>query len=253
MTERPGPAPVWQQIREALAAEIGGGRYRPGDRLPAEAALARRFGVHRHTLRRAMAALAASGLVHVRRGTPATVVGRPLDYAIGARTRFRDNLAAAGLAARTEILRIETLRAGPAEAEALGLPPEGRVHVLEAVGLAEGLPVTYGVSAVPADRFPDFPAGMRAAGSVTRALALAGLPDYGRRWTRLSAEAAGGAVARHLRAAEGAPLLCATWLNDDAAGRPVEFGRTWFPPDRVQLVVDRDRFREGLRLAPAGT
>jgi GntR family transcriptional repressor for pyruvate dehydrogenase complex len=55
---------VIAQIREA----IFGGRYRPGDRLPTERELARQFGVSRVTIRDALRALEAVGLVEVRVG-----------------------------------------------------------------------------------------------------------------------------------------------------------------------------------------
>ncbi|HHB81205.1 MAG TPA: GntR family transcriptional regulator, partial [Aliiroseovarius sp.] len=49
--------PIWKAIAETLAAEIARGHYAPGAKLPTEAQLARRFGVNRHTVRRATADL----------------------------------------------------------------------------------------------------------------------------------------------------------------------------------------------------
>ena len=54
----PAAPTLWQGIHDTLAGEIGGGRYAPGAKLPTEAELAQRFGVNRHTVRRALAALA---------------------------------------------------------------------------------------------------------------------------------------------------------------------------------------------------
>ena len=79
---------IWTRIRDALADEIREGRWATGERLPSETALARRFGVNRHTLRRATAALAEAGMLHVRRGAGATVTHAATDYPIGPRTRF---------------------------------------------------------------------------------------------------------------------------------------------------------------------
>lgn len=241
--EAPGPGrarAIWREIHEVLRGEILEGRYRAGDRLPSEAALAQRFGVNRHTLRRALGPLAEAGLIHVRRGAGATVTGRPVAYRLSRRTRFADNLAAAGQTAGHEYLRLETLRASAVEAEMLALPGTALVHVVEAIGLADGVPVTYSVSAFPAERFPDLLDDLPDLRSVTLAFARAGLADYQRLWTRISAESAAGARARHLRCSEGAALLVSTALNTDPEGRPVEYGRSWFPADRVQLVVGPD-------------
>ena len=62
MTEVPaGRTP--EEVRHALAEQIGSGRLRPGQRLGAERTLAAELGVSRATLRQALAALAESGVV----------------------------------------------------------------------------------------------------------------------------------------------------------------------------------------------
>ncbi len=233
--------PLWRQIRDTLGAELGQ-RYRAGDRLPSEAQLATRFGVNRHTVRRALAELQAEGLLHARRGAGVFVTGTPVAYRLGPRTRFTQNLAAAGQTGSREILRLETLEGTGPELEALGLRAGGRVHVLEAVGLSDRVPFTYAHSVFPAERLPDLPRALERTGSITAALASCGVADYRRLRTRLSAERAMGAIARHLRLSEGAPVLRTVALNVDAGGGPVEYGRTWFCTDRVELVVDEESF-----------
>ena len=104
---------IWREIEGALRAEIEAGRYNPGDKLPTEAALSTRFGVNRHTVRRALGALEADGLTHARRGAGVFVAAKPAAYPLGRRVRFHENLEAAGLSASKEILRLETLAAAP--------------------------------------------------------------------------------------------------------------------------------------------
>ena len=82
--------------RRPCATISAEGRYRPGDKLPTEAALAERFGVNRHTVRHGLSALVEEGLLRTRRGAGAFVAARPTDYPIGARVRFHENLIAAG-------------------------------------------------------------------------------------------------------------------------------------------------------------
>jgi GntR family transcriptional regulator, phosphonate transport system regulatory protein len=231
-------APLWQQISDALRADLAGGRYPPGARLPTEAALAARFGANRHTVRRALAALAADGLVAARRGAGVFVRAAPTDYALGRRPRFRANIAAAGRTPESRLLRLETRAADRREAAALALSPGNPVHVAQRLGLADGAPVSLATSVFPAARLPGLPEALRATGSITAALAACGVADYTRARTRISAEPASASEARHLLCAEGAPLLRTVSVNVDADGRPVEYGRTLFPGDRVQLVVD---------------
>jgi DNA-binding LacI/PurR family transcriptional regulator len=67
--------PLYEQVRRILAAEIASGRPAPGEAVPSEPKLCRRFGVSQITVRRAMQELARSGLV-VRRSGLGTFVAR---------------------------------------------------------------------------------------------------------------------------------------------------------------------------------
>src|ERR1700722_17033759 len=66
---------AWRLIAEELRREIVGGARPPGAKLPSEGELAERFGVHRNTVRQAVAALAAEHLVVSRRGSGTFVAG----------------------------------------------------------------------------------------------------------------------------------------------------------------------------------
>ena len=135
------------------------------------------------------------------------------------------------------MLRTETRPASAAEAEALALPPASLVHLIEGISLADGLPIGLFLSVLPAQRFPEFPQDMARLGSITAALAHAGVADYTRALTRLTAKLANGVQAGHLQLPQGAPLLRSVTINVDADGQPVEFGTSWFAGDRVTLSV----------------
>ncbi|MBL9045793.1 MAG: phosphonate metabolism transcriptional regulator PhnF [Tabrizicola sp.] len=232
---------LWTAIAAALRGEIGEGVYAPGDRLPTEAELATRFGVNRHTIRRALADLAGSGLVQSRRGSGVFVTARPTDYRLGRRVRFHQNLAASGRAASRRITRLETRPASAEEGEALGLDPGAAVHLVEGVSLADGVPIAAFRSAFPAGRFPGFLAAMTGQTSVTAALLACGLTDYTRGETRLTAKLADAVLAVALQIQPGAPVLRSVAVNVDPGGAPVEYGTTWFAGDRVTLTVTPDQ------------
>lgn len=241
MTEPAGRrTPLWRSIASTLTADIAEGRYAPGDKLPTEAELSARFGVNRHTIRRALAELADAGLTHARRGAGVFVTQAPTDYPIGRRVRFHQNLRAAGRLPSREILGSETRAAAPREAEALHLAPGAPVHVSEGRSLADGQPMALFRSVFPADRFPDFPRLLAQTGSVSTALAEYGVVDFTRASTRLTAKQATATQALQLRLREGAPILRTVGINVDPEGRPVEYGHTWFAGDRVTLTLDAD-------------
>lgn len=231
------PQPIYREIEDTLRREIGEGRYRPGDKLPTEAVLATRFGVNRHTVRRALAELGASGLTHARRGAGVFVAAAATVYPIGERVRFHQSIAAKGQTPSKEILRLETVAATPREAEALALSPGDPVHVWEGLAFADGAPISLFHTWFPATRLPGLKGGLVETRSVTAALAREGVADYTRASTALTAELAGPVQALHLRLREGAPLLRSISVNVDPDGRPVEYGRTWFAGERVTLTV----------------
>lgn len=231
------PNPLWKTIAETLAAEIARGLYAPRAKLPTEAQLARRFGVNRHTVRRALADLAQQGLVHARRGAGVFVQSTPTEYPLGRRVRFHQAVTASGRTPDRRRLRLETRPASAPEAAALDLETGAPVVVYGGVSLSDGQPLALFESVFPAERLPGLAAALEEDSSVTRALASCGVDDYLRAETRLSAHLADAVQARHLQLRPGAPLLRSIALNTDLGGRPVERGVTWFAGERVSLVV----------------
>lgn len=230
---------LWREIAETLSDEIARGHSAPGDRLPTEAELAARFGVNRHTVRHALADLAARGLVHARRGAGVYVTAKPTEYPLGRRVRFHQALQAQGQVPSRELTRIETRPADAAEAAALGLGAGDAVHVVEGVSSADGQPLAAFRSVFPA-WLADLPDALRAGASITGALRACGITDYTRASTRLTAKPAKPVLALRLRLPEGAPILRAVAVNVDGQGRAVEYGTTWFAGDRVTLTVGGD-------------
>lgn len=91
---------------------------RVGDRLPSERELSLRWGVARMTVRGAMHALVAEGLVERRHGSGTYVVPRPFARVLGM-TSFTQDMAARGLVAGSRVIEFEHLAADPVIAERL--------------------------------------------------------------------------------------------------------------------------------------
>ncbi|MEM7500237.1 MAG: phosphonate metabolism transcriptional regulator PhnF [Pseudomonadota bacterium] len=240
------PRPLWAEIRATLAREITDGRYGTGAKLPSEQALATRFNVNRHTVRRALADLAEAGLIHVRRGAGATVLAATsaapgLDYTLGPRTRFSENLRAAGRLPGHRMLRLEALRADAAEAEALDIPTGGPVLAYESISTADGVPLSYARSVFAHDRLPGIGRVLSSGKGITAALAAAGIADYRRRSTRVNAVLPSSEIARHLAMGTDEPVIVTTAIDVSSDGVPLRMGRTFFCANRVTLVVEEPR------------
>lgn len=231
--------PIWRAIAQALQTDIAERRYRAGDKLPTESVLAGRFGVNRHTVRRALADMADRGIVQSRRGAGTFVLTTPTDYQISDRMRFHQSVRAAGRSPSKIILGIERRAAGPGEADPLDVPVGAPLCAYHGVSTVDGSPIALFQSLFPLDRLPGLDAVFeRGISSVTQALAEVGVTDYRRKTTRLTAVSASVTDALHLNLTEGAPLLRATSVNIDLSGRPIEYGRTFFAGDRVTLTME---------------
>ncbi|MGH1416177.1 MAG: phosphonate metabolism transcriptional regulator PhnF [Pelagimonas sp.] len=232
--------PIWKSITTQLEADMSAGHYGTGDKLPTEAELSSRFGVNRHTVRRALADMAERGIVRSRRGAGVFVEAPPTDYPIGRRVRFHQNIAATGRLPSRKTLRIENRGCDPVEAQALDIPVGDPVLIYEGLTLAGPAPIGLFISVYPLARLPKMAEALEQTTSVTEAFRLNGLQDYTRRDTRMSAELANPTQALHLRLREGDPVLKTVGINVDPNGHPLEFGTVWFAADRVTLTVAHD-------------
>ena len=235
--DRNSPVPMWHQIEVALTRDIGSGLLPPGAQLPNEAEIAARFGVHRHTARRALATLAEKGAVRIRRGL-GTFVERPLiDYPITERTRFTATLQQQNRTAAHELLESRTESTPADVAQALGIPPGVPATLLRTVGLADGVPVNVAATWFPASRFPDLSEIYREVKSITATLERYGLGDYRRRSTSVTAGLPSEEDAALLQQTRRDPVLVVESVDEDSAGVAVSFSRVRFAADRVQILV----------------
>lgn len=235
--------PRWRQIEEALIREIGGGAY-DGVRFPTEMTLAARFGVNRHTVRRALAGLAERGLLRIEQGRGAFLVADAIEYALGPRTRFSENLLRQGRSPALAILAAAEIAAEGDAARWLKLRRGARVWQIETLGQADGRAISLGTHYFPAAELPDFPSVVGRTGSISRALAHFGFANYRRARTGITARPASAGEARRLGIAAGRPLLVTESVNVDSTSRAIEFGVARFPADRVQLVVNSEKERD---------
>ena len=238
MRDKSAKTPVWKAIADALRSDLAERRYIPGDKLPTEAALAERFGVNRHTVRHGISTLVDEGLIRTRRGAGAFVAATPTDYPIGQRVRFHKNLIAAGRRPEKRVLDVEQRAATTGEAKALDIASGDTVCAYHGLSLADGQPIALFESLFPLAYLPDIRAALGNTSRVTEALHAAGVSDYTRASTRLTAVRATATQALHLQLAEGDPLLRSSSVNVDETGQPVEYGRTWFAGDRVTLTLE---------------
>ncbi len=153
------------RISSDLRAQLTGGDFRPGDRLPSENALAKQYAVSRTVVREAIAILRADGLVQARKGAGV--------FALEAKPEeerpFKD-LKTERISSVIELLELRTVFEVEAAALAAARRSAAQIEaILEAHGhvgacLAQGAPTRdadYGLHLAIAQatqnrRFPEF-------------------------------------------------------------------------------------------------
>ena len=227
---------AWRLIADELRREIVSGARPPGAKLPPEGELAERFGVHRNTVRQAVAALAAEHLVVARRGSGTFVTEHTvLVHRIGARTRLSDSLGRRGRAAGR--LLESVLEPPPAEIAERLLLGDGAGLRLETVLAVDGLPLSRATHWFAADLVPGLAERFSATGSITAALRAVGIDDYVRAATTVGARHATAAEAADLGLSAGSVVLVTRSLDTLTDGTPLQIGTTSFVADRVELDI----------------
>ncbi len=235
--ERGSGVAAWRQIETCLRREIASGALKPGQQLATETGLSERFGVNRHTVRRALLALSEAGLLSIEQGRGTFVRDQVVDYPIGSRTRFSEIIAAQDHEPSGRLIESQELAAPADVAKHLEVRAGTKLLRIDTLNLSDGIPIGTASNWFPARRFPDLIEVFSNTGSISAALAHHGLGDYQRTWTSVVARMPSRNDADVLRQAPNRPILIAESVNSDAAGKPVQFSRTRFAGERVQLLL----------------
>ncbi|MCO5733205.1 phosphonate metabolism transcriptional regulator PhnF [Rhizobium sp. SSA_523] len=238
MIQRQKGVAMWRQIADRVRANIAAGDYDESGKLPPETQLAESFGVNRHTVRAALAALAQEGVVRAEQGRGTLIERRDkFDFPITRRTRFTD---AIGEQARALTGRLLSAAIEPADEELarwLRTSTGDRLQRLDVVRLADGRALSRSTSWFPATRFSGIDQAFRESQSITKALKACGVADYVRERTEISAVHADPDDVADLGLTPGAIVLVTKALNVDPDGVAIQFSITRFAADRVQLSI----------------
>jgi len=222
--------PKYLEITAALRQELR--QAAEGSRLPPERELAERFEVSRMTLRQALDELEREGRLQRIRGS-GTFVRRPTVTMGPFLTSFTEDMRARGLQPSARVLGFTRTTATAEAAEALGLTEGADVVWMERLRLADGDPVCVEVAQFPArlQRLLEEGDPEQSVHDILRAGGV--VPTSLRR--RVRAVAAAQREALLLGLLDGAPVLEVLDVFADPVGRPVQYARSRYRPDRYEV------------------
>ena len=234
-----GPIPLHHQVYLDLVSALETGEWKPGDRLPPERELAKRYGCSLITVRRALTELAREQRIERTRGRGTFVLHPRLDLNFGGNRSFTDEMQTRGLDPETRLIAARPESAGESVAAGLELELGSPTLYLERLRLAGGEPLMLEQVHLPAERFP----GLLASDLEHNSLYDLLVERYGARIVR-AREAVEPVLLRTREAqlldqAPGRPALLVEGVAYAADGRPIEFARSYVRGDRTRYYVER--------------
>lgn len=143
--------PVYKQISDILGEEIHK-LYKPGDVLPSEFDLAKRFSVNRNTIRRALGELVTIGLVGKLQGKGTIVQQQMINYSIHSGTRFTETLENCGRHAESLVLKKIGIPAPKVAVEMLKIEDGQPMILVETLRKMDGVPFSVVSHFFPLDK-----------------------------------------------------------------------------------------------------
>ena len=223
--------PKYIRIRDWLLDRILSTGLTRGDRLPSEHELIRQFDVSRVTVRQALEALRAEGVIESHHGKGWFLRRVCAVQNLGRLLGFGELLAPMGVRTRSEVLEIAECEAPEAVAVAFGLAPGAPLTRIARLRIAGGRVMSYDLSYFPLE------IGRRLQQQdlsrqdifvlIERALGIPlGFADVTLEMAPAEAEAS-----QRLQVAAGTPLFKMTRLTHDSRGMPIDFEYVYGLPE----------------------
>lgn len=133
--------PAYEQIKSYIKAQISEGQWLPGDAVPSESALQKKFGLSRMTVNRAVKELAVEGVVTRVRGS-GTVVAQLHQISSTLQVRdIREEVLERGHTPGARVLLVERVKADKALAQTFEVRVNSTLFHSVIVHLENGIPI----------------------------------------------------------------------------------------------------------------
>ena len=235
------PLPKYHRVYLVLREQLSDGRFVGG--VPGELALVKQFGVARITVRRALAQLAAEGLILREAGR----VTRPIDSSAKTAAHQRahltgllENLVSMGLTTSVKLLVVRGISASEAVANALQIKPGDEVQKAVRVRSTKEGALSHITTYVPQALAQSFGRRELAKKPILVLLEESGV-KVGRAHQTISARLADASVAEHLDVSVGTALLAVRRLIYDDADKPIQWLHGLYRPDRYEYQMELSR------------
>ena len=238
MDRRTGVA-LWRQIADRLRASLNDEIVGKDGKLPSEKDLAHYFGVNRHTVRAAIAALAQEGLLRSRQGQGTFVTHEFSQIQnLGSKNQLMGNPLDRFEGSSVELVATKREAASEEIAEKLLIAEGTRVVRLDTVGYKDNALLSRSTCWFDALRFADMGKLIRKNKCRTKALIECGVKAYKRGETSVQARLANNDDLSELDLGPGSIVLVTKVQNLEEGGNPFHYSITRIATDRSEVRFD---------------
>lgn len=237
------PSSLYITVKNEIEGLITRGNFNPGDKLPSEYDLAKKYRVSRMTVREALRALEEEGIVARKQGVGTFVkaasqkIKSILDINYGV-TEMITNM---GFHPGTREIKLEEVFADSHMAKTLNVKEGSKVITIERVRTADNIPVVYSLDMIPVSVLPDINDVRTMGESLYDFLETKCDIFLSSSMAKLFPTKATRKLAKKLNVKVNSPLFLLEQLDTDQAGSPVVFSREYFVNDYFDFVIYRRR------------
>lgn len=243
--DRNAPVPLYYQLRQALLNQIRKNGLKPGDQMPTELEIERRYQVSRSTIRQAINDLVADGVVERIQGK-GTFVAAPKIRHIPRLTSFKENMLSQGYVPSHRTLASYEAQAPQDVAAKLGVDEATSCRFLRRLLLADGEVIGAAETWIPREMLGEHDRLLEQSvfdeGSLYDLLESPPINltlEHGAE--RIGARVADERYAELLGCQPGDPLLSVDRVTYDASERAVEWTHMVFLGSRYEYPVNMNR------------
>ncbi|NLY90449.1 MAG: GntR family transcriptional regulator [Firmicutes bacterium] len=236
-------APIYLQLRELIRAKIEEGEYLPGMAIPSENELAEYYGINRLTVRNAIDALVAEGLLKRVQGKGVYVcvvtdekIERDLETLGGFRQTIRTKKARPSIKILTKAQR----PAGTKYARIFNIDPKDMVYYIKRLDYVDEEPVALEEIYLPYQLLPQLEQIDLSVFSLYEVYDFYGI-TLKRAWQTLDLKKLEPSDAQLLHVDPGRVVLLFTCISYDENDRVIEYSRSYTRGDLCNFTVHYHR------------
>ena len=231
-------SPIYIKIHNQLRENIEDGKWKVGEKIPAERELAGQFNVSRMTLRQAIQELVDEGILERRVGSGTFVANRKVQERMSGVTSFTDLMKSLGKVPSSTTISYHLTIPSQVEIEKLALKEGDQVVRMERIRSGNDVPICFEVATIPANLVKGL-SKEEVTTSFWETLEHKAHLYPGHAVQHISATKANERIETYLNVKRGDPLLRMTQLSYLQDGTPFEYVHTQYVGSRFEFVLEK--------------